>query len=117
MNWLIQFEGLPSAPPPPPPPLGGMPPPPPPPGLSNAAPGPPPAPAVDPELKNLRLPQLEIPKPKTKMKTLNWVKLPDNKVCSLESVFFNFFSLFQLLCCFTFSGGHFNGATDRLLKI
>ena len=37
-------------------------------------------PAIDPELKKLRLPQLEIPKPKAKMKTLNWVKLPDNKV-------------------------------------
>ena len=44
------------------------------------APPPPCGPQMDPELKKLRLPQLEIPRPKTKMKTLNWVKLPDNKV-------------------------------------
>lgn len=82
-------------PPPPPPPPGGMmpPPPPPPPSIGGPPPPPPPAfgapppplavpnqPSIDPELKKLRLPQLEIPKPKSKMRTLNWVKLPDNKV-------------------------------------
>lgn len=76
-------------PPPPPPPPPNMPPPPPqlpgagpppPPLPVGMAPPPPAGPQLDPELKKLRLPQLEIPRPKTKMKTLNWVKLPDNKV-------------------------------------
>jgi hypothetical protein len=56
------------------------PPPPPPPGLGGLTPPAPPAPAVHPDLKDLRLPQLDIPRPKAKMKTLNWVKLPDIKV-------------------------------------
>ena len=64
--------------PPPPPPIGGNPPPPPPP--AGAAPPPPPGQQVDPELQQLRLPQLDTPRPKAKMKTLNWVKLPDIKV-------------------------------------
>lgn len=76
-------------PPPPPPPLlpgSGGPPPPPPPGLGGMTPPPPAAPAVHPDLKNLRLPQLEIPRPKAKMKTLNWVKLPDIKIFGRSNI-------------------------------
>ena len=83
-----------AGPPPPPPPPGGLPPPPPPPPsfssggpppppmmmMANGPPAPPAQPTMDPELKKLRMPQLEIPRPKAKMRTLNWVKLPDNKV-------------------------------------
>lgn len=107
-STLSPTGGGPPPPPPPPPPPGGapLPPPPPPPPpnmpppppqLPGAGPPPPPLPVgmappppagpqLDPELKKLRLPQLEIPRPKTKMKTLNWVKLPDNKIFSRQNI-------------------------------
>lgn len=80
-------------PPPPPPPLPGgnaPPPPPPPPPLPGLPPPPPPppgvlSPAAQPVTKVgndqlARLPQQFTPKPKNKMKTLNWAKIPSNKV-------------------------------------
>jgi hypothetical protein len=42
---------------------------------------PPPPPA--PEMK---LPQLETPKPKNKMKTFNWTKLPVNKIFGKNNI-------------------------------
>lgn len=35
---------------------------------------------IEAELEKVKLPQTEIPKPKAKMKTLNWNKIPKNKV-------------------------------------
>ncbi|XP_066138967.1 inverted formin-2 isoform X1 [Euwallacea fornicatus] len=82
-------------PPPPPPPLPqGMPPPPPPPA---AVPPPPPpnrimhrGPAFSPppEKERIieRLPQQEIPAPKSKMKTVNWNKIPSNKVACSNNI-------------------------------
>ncbi|XP_045487029.1 inverted formin-2 isoform X1 [Pieris rapae] len=75
---------LPPAPPAPPPapPRGPLPPPPPP--LSGPAPpplGPPPPPPV-----NIKLPQQETPLPKTKMKTINWNKIPNNKVIGQNNI-------------------------------
>ncbi|XP_047994853.1 LOW QUALITY PROTEIN: inverted formin-2-like [Leguminivora glycinivorella] len=72
----------PMIPPPPPcipPPPGGPPPPPAPPG--PAAPSPPPAPLTD-----VKLPQQETPIPKTKMKTINWNKIPNNKVIGQNNI-------------------------------
>ena len=88
----------PIAPPPPSPPTGlVLPPPPPPPLLIPATipdvpmepPLPPPlhistvarAPTPEPPSNNAKLlPQQEIPTPKTKMKTINWNKIPNHKV-------------------------------------
>ncbi|XP_040568629.1 uncharacterized protein form3 isoform X3 [Lepeophtheirus salmonis] len=70
-------------PPPPPPPPGGKiggPPPPPPPGGAGPIPPPPGPPA------NIRLPQLETPKPKQKMKTFNWNKLPVAKIWGKNNI-------------------------------
>ncbi|XP_065578323.1 FH2 domain-containing protein 1-like isoform X2 [Artemia franciscana] len=78
----------------PPPPPTGLPPPPPPPGCgSTPAPpsGVPPMPLhkipplSSPEIK-IKLPQQNIPKPKAKMKTFNWNKLPDSKVVNGRNV-------------------------------
>lgn len=67
------------APPPPPPPSGAIPPPPPPPGMG--VPPPPPAPGVGLFNKpQAKLPQQNIPKPKSKLKTFQWQKIPSNKV-------------------------------------
>lgn len=65
---------VPRPPPPPPPPPGLLPPPPPPPGGLS--------PAVKPAATEgaVKLPQQFTPKPKNKMKTLNWTKIPSNKV-------------------------------------
>ncbi|XP_054709449.1 formin-J-like [Uloborus diversus] len=75
----------PAPPPPPPPPLpsGSVPPPPPPPlpGLTGAAPNAfvkPLQVTHDPE--TVTLPQQSTPKPKNKMKSLNWSKIPSNKI-------------------------------------
>lgn len=87
---LGQFESPPPPPPPPPPShsiasatefypdhIMGAPPVPPPliaqPEQTRTAPEPT-------DLPNLRLPQQETPTPKTKMKTINWNKIPNNKV-------------------------------------
>lgn len=40
------------------------------------------------DVPNLRLPQQETPTPKTKMKTINWNKIPNNKVRLRSSFFF-----------------------------
>ena len=65
----------PCAPPPPPPP--GMAPPPPPP--APGAPPPPPGGGLLPKQQQ-KLPQQNTPKPKSKMRTLQWQKIPMNKV-------------------------------------
>ena len=71
-----------SGPPPPPPPPGSGPPPPPPPGGMKGPPGGPPGgPPAD-----VRLPQLETPKPKQKMKTFNWNKLPVAKIWGKNNI-------------------------------
>ncbi|CAK1546855.1 unnamed protein product [Leptosia nina] len=67
--------------PPAPPPLRGPPPPPP---LNSSAP-PPPGPPAPPPV-NIKLPQQEIPLPKTKMKTINWNKIPNNKVIGQNNI-------------------------------
>jgi len=94
-------------PPPPPPPGGGPPPPPPPPGLKGPPPppppggGPPPPPPPGgirpppppgglglpkPPQPEINLPQLDTPKPKNKMKTLAWSKLPVNKIFGKNNI-------------------------------
>ena len=87
-------EGPPGPPPPPPPPLppGGPPPPPPPPpppGPFGGPPPPPPPPGGGPPpppgtlsmpTQNIRLPQQQTPKPKAKMRKLQWNKIPVNRV-------------------------------------
>ncbi|XP_071088604.1 FH2 domain-containing protein 1-like [Haliotis cracherodii] len=67
---------IPPPPPPPPPPPGGPPPPPPPPGC----PPPPPAPGCAPKAPVSNLPQVNVPKPKSKMRTFQWHKISMNKV-------------------------------------
>lgn len=66
-----------SQPPPPPPPPGQPPPPPPPPGglILSVKPTP-----SNTTVEATKLPQQFTPKPKNKMKTLNWTKIPSNKV-------------------------------------
>ena len=82
-------------PPPPPPPGGGPPPPPPPPGGAppppppmGGAPHPPPpgGPRLPPPAPEIKLPQLETPKPKNKMKTIAWNKLPVNKIFGKNNI-------------------------------
>ncbi|KAK4881741.1 hypothetical protein RN001_005060 [Aquatica leii] len=89
--------------PPPPPPLGPAqpPPPPPPPNIPSPPHIPPPAPMPPPalhktasptlptiEVDNIieKLPQQETPTPKIKMKTINWNKIPNNKVIGKNNV-------------------------------
>ncbi|XP_030570905.1 formin-J [Drosophila novamexicana] len=86
------------APPPPPPPAtitvnGAAPPPPPPPVPNgNALPPPPPPPSLRPitplpeTATAVLLPQQDTPAPKAKMKTINWGKIPDNKVLGRENI-------------------------------
>ncbi|XP_056010413.1 formin-J-like isoform X2 [Ostrea edulis] len=74
----------PPPPPPPPPPSGIGPPPPPPPPMAPGIPPPPPLggarfPNATPQVK---LPQQTVPKPKTKMRTLQWSKISASKVMS-----------------------------------
>lgn len=72
------------APPPPPPPGMGVPPPPPAPGI-----GAPPAPPMGGGGllgKQQKLPQQNIPKPKSKMRTLQWQKIPVNKVMGKNNI-------------------------------
>merc|ERR1719216_329760 len=86
--------GPPPPPAPPPPGLGGPPPPPPPapPGAPRppGPPGPPPPPGAGPAppkpQADIKLPQLETPKPKNKMKTLAWNKLPVNKIFGKNNI-------------------------------
>ncbi|XP_055934195.1 inverted formin-2-like isoform X1 [Argiope bruennichi] len=70
-------------PPPPPPPIGyGCPPPPPPPPLAPLR--------LQPQIKNvitdMTLPQTDTPKPKAKMKSLNWSKIPLSKVIGKDNL-------------------------------
>ncbi|RZF46426.1 hypothetical protein LSTR_LSTR012501 [Laodelphax striatellus] len=89
----------PLAPPPPPPPLappppprGGPAPPPPPPFMKqSAAPAAAKAPASSaapdpPEPASVVLPQHQPPTPPTKMKTINWNKIPNNKVVGKNNI-------------------------------
>ncbi|KAH8239970.1 hypothetical protein KR032_009859 [Drosophila birchii] len=92
----------PAAPPPPPPPVNGAAPPPPPPPMVNgiALPPPPPPPAMqmasrprtpDPKAAEavntaILLPQQDTPAPKAKMKTINWGKIPHNKVLGKQNI-------------------------------
>uniref|UniRef100_A0A6P4FHW9 Formin-J n=1 Tax=Drosophila rhopaloa TaxID=1041015 RepID=A0A6P4FHW9_DRORH len=92
----------PTAPPPPPPPINGPAPPPPPPPMINggALPPPPPPPAMqmasrprtpDPLAAEtvataILLPQQDTPAPKAKMKTINWGKIPHNKVLGKQNI-------------------------------
>merc|ERR550534_1063243 len=71
-------------PPPPPPPMGGPPPPPPPGGGPPPPPGLAPGPPKPPQ--DIKLSQLETPKPKNKMKTLAWSKLPVNKIFGKNNI-------------------------------
>ncbi|KAH8251067.1 hypothetical protein KR026_008686 [Drosophila bipectinata] len=92
-----------SVPPPPPPPLngGGQAPPPPPPPLLNGSALPPPPPPPSMQLASrprtpdplaaeaeaaVLLPQLDTPAPKAKMKTINWGKIPHNKVVGKQNI-------------------------------
>ncbi|KAI4458733.1 inverted formin-2 [Holotrichia oblita] len=89
---------------PPPPPIGAtVPPPPPPPNIPSPPNIPPPVPVPPPPMHMSRmhhpqvtpmevepsmqkLPQQEIPQPKTKMKTINWHKIPNNKVIGKNNI-------------------------------
>ncbi|XP_052890815.1 uncharacterized protein LOC128299021 [Anopheles moucheti] len=81
-----------SAPPPPPPPplAGGRAPPPPPPPMAGGPPPPaPPAPPA-PNLLSIvivkPLPQQETPVPRAKMKTINWNKIPPQRVLGKQNI-------------------------------
>lgn len=87
------IKGAPPPPPPPPPPGAVGPPPPPiPPMVPGMAPPPPPPPGMVPpppppgmgiaRTTPQKLPQQNIPKPSTKLRTLQWQKIPANKVLS-----------------------------------
>ncbi|XP_067663501.1 uncharacterized protein [Haliotis asinina] len=71
-------SSVPPPPPPPPPPAGGPPPPPPPP--PPGCPPPPPPPGSAPKAPASNLPQVNVPKPKSKMRTFQWHKISMNKV-------------------------------------
>jgi len=111
----------PPPPPPPPPPLMGVPPPPIPPApffpqnqqptavelalhtskrlismgnnVSSSTVDAPPPPPIESAIAKL-LPQQETPTPKAKMKTINWNKIPDNKVSRLMTLIFLFSIIF-----------------------
>ncbi|XP_041982715.1 inverted formin-2 [Aricia agestis] len=61
-------------------------PPPAPPAPPRVGPPPPPSPAPPPPPVNIKLPQQETPIPKTKMKTINWNKIPSNKVIGQNNI-------------------------------
>ncbi|KAL4230469.1 FH2 domain-containing protein 1 [Mactra antiquata] len=93
---------------PPPPPTGAPPPPPPPPGMGPPPPPgmgvPPPPPAPGMGLMNkpqAKLPQQNIPKPKSKMKTFQWQKIPSNKVMGKNNIW-------------TLTGQMFNGYVAKM---
>lgn len=89
----------PSAPPPPPPPPLAPPPPPPSGPANHGMRGPPPPPLLNPppptskekvtqeNVQNIILPQQETPTPRAKMKTINWNKIPNNKVSFLLNLY------------------------------
>ena len=86
--------GAPPPPPPPPPGMGGVPPPPPPPGMGGGGPpppppppgmgGPPPPPGAPPismfSAVGIANAVTAPPKPKTKLRTFNWAKIPSQRV-------------------------------------
>ena len=76
----------PPPPPPPPPGLGGPPPPPPPPGTGGVPPPPPPGGPFKPAAPVQKLPQQQTPTPKTKMRKLQWSKIPAQKVVGTTNV-------------------------------
>ena len=84
-----------SGPPPPPPPPGGPPPPPPPPG------GPPPPPPLGGPLPSASIAGLSVlvdsvPKPKGKLRRLQWTKLPPTILSTFVKFLFHLCSLFDL---------------------
>ena len=86
-----------TAPPPPPPPPGA---PPPPPGGAPGVPPPPPGPGAPPFGAPLapnhpKLPQQQTPKPKSKMRKLQWNKIPNNKVLGGNNVWTKLGSMFN----------------------
>ncbi|CAH1777295.1 unnamed protein product [Owenia fusiformis] len=88
-------------PPPPPPTPGGAPPPPPPFGAPPPPPpfgGAPPPPSMTNTKPQVKLPQQKIPCPKSKMRKLQWNKIPVNKVLGKNNVW-------------TKAGERFNGYT------
>lgn len=93
-------EGGIGAPPPPPPPPGltnGTGPPPPPlPGLTNGV-GPPPPPnsLLPPAASHVKLPQQQTPKPKSKLRKLQWNKIPVNKVVGRRNMWTNIGKMFN----------------------
>ncbi|KAL4702070.1 hypothetical protein ACJJTC_004688 [Scirpophaga incertulas] len=81
----------PLAPPPPaplapPPPAPNVPPPPPPAPLPPPLSTPSPTPTTPSPTPDIRLPQQETPLPRAKMKTINWNKIPNNKVIGQNNI-------------------------------
>lgn len=92
----------PAIPPPPPPPVPGLAPPPPPPAPTlGPPPPPPPGGAVGDFGKQRKLPQQNIPKPKSKMRSLQWQKIPVNKVMGKNNIW-------------TLTGQMFNGYVNKM---
>ncbi|XP_046808498.1 formin-J-like [Lucilia cuprina] len=79
-----------SAPPPPPPPASGSLPPPPPPPLVPGLPPPPPIPGVPPPPQQMScalVPQQNIPKSSTKLRMINWSKIPAHKFQNKSNIY------------------------------
>ncbi|KAI8123546.1 FH2 domain-containing protein 1 [Lucilia cuprina] len=79
-----------SAPPPPPPPASGGLPPPPPPPLVPGLPPPPPIPGVPPPPQQMScalVPQQNIPKSSTKLRMINWSKIPAHKFQNKSNIY------------------------------
>ena len=91
------FMGGPPPPPPPPPGIGGPPPPPPPvpPGPGGVPPPPPPGGPFTPAAPVQKLPQQETPTPKTKLRKLQWSKIPAQKVVGTTNVWTNVGKMFN----------------------
>ncbi|XP_076468527.1 uncharacterized protein LOC143299218 [Babylonia areolata] len=93
----------PPPPPPPPPPARGGPPPPPPPPLPGAPPPPPPPPGMvppppppgAPKPPASSLPQQKTPKPRGKMRKLQWQKIPLTSIVNKENVWTRVGKLFH----------------------
>jgi len=97
----------PPVPPPPPPPGGAAPPPPPPPPPPGAPGAPPPPPSFGgPGFRStsvqIKLPQQNVPKAKSKMRTLQWQKIPAQKVLTGKP---NIWST---------AGNNFNGYVNKM---
>ena len=90
------FMGGPPPPAPPPPGIGGPPPPPPaPPFPGGVPPPPPPGGPFTPAALVQKLPQQETPTPKTKLRKLQWSKIPAQKVVGTTNVWTNVGKMFN----------------------